>query len=221
MSPTITLLQPRLTDRDRTLTIAQQLAHATDHKANYKPTHCFGVARLAAATAAQLDIDGHARLRGATLFRIFLAGLLHDVGKLAIPDAILLKPDKLNDTEWGIMRSHPVSAGTLIEGIGLRDEARWVLHHHERPDGNGYPTGLTGESIPLPSRIIGAADAFDCMVKPRPYHQPKTFDQALTELHEHPDQFDPVVTSALTTVIRRGAHVTDDGLHLDGHPTAA
>ena len=98
-----------------------------------------------------------------------LAGLLHDLGKIAIPDRILQKPGKLDAEECGPLREHPELGYRLLEGLGVSPVDRWIRHHHECWDGSGYPHGLAGEDIPLGSRIILVADAFDAMTTDRAY----------------------------------------------------
>ena len=100
--------------------------------------------------------------------RVRLAGILHDVGKIAVPDAVLSKPGKLTDEEWTEMRKHPEVGALIVDGAELKDVAAWVLAHHERPDGRGYPRGLAGDEIPLEARILAVADAYEAMtVRPR------------------------------------------------------
>ena len=98
------------------------------------------------------------------------AALFHDVGKLAVPEAILLKPERLADLDWVVVRRHPEEGARLIEHLGfLEDALPAIRHHHERYDGTGYPSKLAGENIPLGARIIHLADALDAMLTVRPY----------------------------------------------------
>lgn len=109
--------------------------------------------------------------------------LLHDIGKIGIPDAILRKPGPLSDEEWTIMRTHPEVGRKLIEGIRfLRGAVPIVFHHHERWNGRGYPRGLKGEAIPLGARIFSVADAFDAMTVDRPYSRAISFEAAKAEI---------------------------------------
>ncbi len=123
--------------------------------------------------------------------------LLHDIGKIGIPDAILRKPDKLSADEWRIMKEHPTIGYNILKRIKfLEDAAQMVLHHHEAYDGSGYPEGLSGESIPLGARIFHVADAIDAMTSDRPYKKAMAFDAAASELLKYSNQqFDPAIIS--------------------------
>ena len=111
------------------------------------------------------------------------AALFHDIGKLAVPDRVLLKPERLSDDEWALMRTHAEEGAQIIDRLGFLDDAiPSIRHHHERFDGSGYPSGLVGEAIPLGARIIHVADAFDSMVTTRVYRSALGVDQALTEI---------------------------------------
>lgn len=203
MPATIHTLQlepaPAGLERDRLNTLAHSLAAAVDAKGRYTPSHCHGVARNARLIGHAL---GH---HGDTLFRLHIAGLLHDVGKLTIPDSILLKPTTLTTDERATIQRHPIAAHDMLTSLGLHDEARWVLHHHERGDGHGYPTGLAGTSIPLGSRILLVADAYDVMTTTRTYQHARTPGDALAELRTCSDQFDTTIVEALATVLGQAA----------------
>jgi len=125
--------------------------------------------------------------------RIRVASLLHDIGKVAVPDKILEKPAPLTDAEWSFVRQHPRIGQLIIdEAGGLRDAGKIILHHHERFGGHGYPHGLRGKAIPLGSRIVSIADAYDAMVHDRPYKRAMDHEAALVELRRHSvTQFDP------------------------------
>ncbi|MCU0236180.1 MAG: response regulator [Acidobacteria bacterium] len=123
--------------------------------------------------------------------------LLHDIGKIGIPDAILRKPDKLDREEWQIMKNHPTIGYNVLKRIKfLEDAAQIVLHHHEAFDGSGYPDGLSGERIPLGARIFHIADAIDAMTSDRPYKKALSFENAASELLKYSGtQFDPGIIS--------------------------
>jgi response regulator RpfG family c-di-GMP phosphodiesterase len=128
--------------------------------------------------------------------------LLHDIGKIGIPDAILLKPGPLTPAEWKIMRTHPEIGRQLVEQIAfLRPAVPIVYHHHERWDGTGYPQGLKGEAIPLGARIFAVADAFDAMTFDRPYSRAIDFEAARAEIRRSAGaHFDPAVVKSFMGV---------------------
>ena len=133
------------------------------------------------------------------LVELECAGGLHDVGKIGVSDAILLKAGPLDPDEWAAMRSHPALGADMLSRVpGLEGVAAIVLHHHERFDGSGYPYGLAGEEIPLASRILSVCDAFEAMMADRPYRPGLSFEAALAELRAGSgSQFDPGVVEAL------------------------
>jgi diguanylate cyclase (GGDEF)-like protein/putative nucleotidyltransferase with HDIG domain len=180
-------------------TLASALARAVDAKDSYTRSHCQTVSQLAATIAAELGFTGE------RLGRIRLAGLLHDVGKIGVPDAILNKPGRLTDEEYDVMKGHSVLGFDIVQAADMPVEARWVRHHHERFDGRGYPDGLAGGDIPLESRIILVADAFEAMTSDRPYRTAPGPEAAVAELRTHAGtQFDPTVVAALCRVLGRG-----------------
>lgn len=146
--------------------------------------YCIALARAHGVAERELDALG----RGV---------LLHDIGKIGISDAVLLKPGPLNPEEWAIMRSHPEVGRQLLDRIPfLRDAIPVVYHHHERWDGTGYPLGLAGEAIPLPARIFAVADAFDAMTFDRPYSKAMPMELARQRIAEaSATHFDPAVVT--------------------------
>jgi HD-GYP domain-containing protein (c-di-GMP phosphodiesterase class II) len=135
--------------------------------------------------------------------RCRLAGLLHDIGKIAIPDRVLAKPGPLNEAERTLMRMHAEMGEQMARHIaGLSDAAPGIRHHHERWDGRGYPDGLAGEQIPLEARIIGCADAYSAMTCRRVYSNGREHADALRELDaERGAHFEPTVVDALLSVL--------------------
>ena len=132
-----------------------------------------------------------------------LAGSLHDLGKLAIPEEILRKRGLLSPSERTILERHPQIGYRMLESLGVDAVAQWVLHHHERWDGRGYPEGLAGDRIPLGSRIVFVADAFDAMTSERAYGPPLDERSAIAELERcSSEQFDPTVVAALADELR-------------------
>jgi HD-GYP domain-containing protein (c-di-GMP phosphodiesterase class II) len=138
-------------------------------------------------------------LRTAARRDLHYGSLLHDIGKIGIPDAILNKPGKLTEGEWEIMRRHPEIGARMIEGVEfLRPALPIIVAHHERWDGGGYPRGLAGETIPLGARIFQVADTLDAIVSDRPYRRGQPLEAALAEIRRHAaTQFDPSVVEAL------------------------
>jgi diguanylate cyclase (GGDEF)-like protein/putative nucleotidyltransferase with HDIG domain len=154
--------------------------------------HSRTVASLAVALARRLGVDGE------ELEHIHVAALLHDVGKIALPEAVLSKPGPLTEEERSLIERHPLIGFELISDLGIAQAATFVLHHHERWDGQGYPHGLSGADIPFGSRIILVADAFDALTSDRAYRRGVSVDAAIHEVQsESGRQFDPLVVSAL------------------------
>jgi HD-GYP domain-containing protein (c-di-GMP phosphodiesterase class II) len=133
-----------------------------------------------------------------------LSGALHDVGKLALPPEVLLKPGPLDAAQWDAMRAHAAIGGQMLAGIpALADLAPIVRAHHERVDGAGYPDGLYGEAIPLLSRIVSIADAFDAMIGKRPYRDALPVRAALEELRGGiGTRWDPAVAAAMLALLQ-------------------
>ena len=174
--------------------LANALARAVDTKDAYTNSHCETVAGLCALMAAELGFDQQ------HVFKLRLAGLLHDVGKIGVPDSILQKPGPLTEEEYAVMKTHPALGAHILSAAERRAEANWVLHHHERPDGKGYPNGVS--DVPLEASIIAVADAFEAMISKRPYREPRPVEEALEELLRcSGTQFDPRCVSALERVL--------------------
>jgi len=180
--------------------LAAALARAVDAKDAGTRSHSETVAQLCAAIGERLGIGGGA------LERLRLAGLLHDVGKIGVADAILNKPETLAPDEHTAMAEHVETGHAILLAAELPTEAHWILHHHERVDGAGYPSGLAGEAIPIQSRIIAVADAFEAMTGSRPYREPISVQEAIGELYAHAGtQFDVRCVDALLEVVRHEA----------------
>ena len=133
-----------------------------------------------------------------------LAGLLHDVGKIGIAGSIVAKPGPLEDHEWAEMQGHPRIGAEILEDAGLEDIREWILAHHERPDGGGYPRGLSDEDIPLEAKILAVADAYEAMTNDRCYRRSIGRENAVAELRRHAgSQFDAAVVDAFVCVLER------------------
>jgi len=144
--------------------------------------------------------------------RIHAAGVLHDLGKLGIADAILHKPGALDEGEWKEIMRHPEIGARILEHAGMSDIAAWVRAHHERIDGNGYPRGISGRQIPLEARILAVADAYEAMIADRPYRDGMPAVAACEELIRcSGTQFDPAVVDAFLAALERGGEELDSG----------
>jgi putative two-component system response regulator len=157
----------------------RRLALAAEYRDAATGAHIERMSRYCTVLAGHLGLDRQLR------DGIRLASLLHDVGKIAIPDAVLLKPGPLDDDEWAMIRTHPDLGHRLLRDSGsdlLGLAASIALTHHERMDGSGYPRGLTGTRIPLEGRIAAVADALDAITSPRVYRRARPLEEALDEL---------------------------------------
>ena len=190
-------------DRIARFSAAASLARAVDSRDAYDGSHSDRVASIAAEIATKLGLPAEE----VELTR--LAGSLHDLGKLAIPEEILRKPAALSDAERLVIERHPQIGYRMLESLGVDPIAYWILHHHERWDGGGYPEGLAGESIPLGARIIFVADAFDAMTSSRLYGDSISYEEAVTEIERcSGSQFDPDVVNAFLAGVGARAAVS-------------
>jgi diguanylate cyclase (GGDEF)-like protein/putative nucleotidyltransferase with HDIG domain len=178
-------------DRAARLRAAASLAHAVDVRDAYTGSHSYMVGEIAGRVARQMGLEPE----DIELTR--LAGSLHDLGKLAIPEEILRKPGPLNEAERLVLERHPQIGFRMLDSLGVEPVATWVLHHHERWDGRGYPDKLGEDQIPLGSRILFVADAYDAMTSERVYRRKLSHDSAIDELERCAGtQFDPHVVAA-------------------------
>jgi diguanylate cyclase (GGDEF)-like protein len=187
--------------------VVRSLAAALEARDGYTGGHSDEVHQLAVEVARRLG------LAPAQVDEIRTVALLHDIGKIGIPDGILHKPTRLDADEWDLMRQHPVIGERILRPLpGLSAVATAVRHEHERWDGGGYPDGLAGEDIPLASRVVLACDAWHALVSDRPYRRALPHDAAMAELvGGSGTQFDPDVVSALVDCIENpAADVVDD-----------
>ncbi len=180
------------TDRAARLRAASALVRASEVRDAQTGAHADSVANLAERIARRLGLDGE------QVALIRLAALLHDIGKLATPADVLSKVSALTASERDVVERHPQTAFEMLEGLGVEPVATWVRHHHERWDGAGYPSGLTGAAIPLGARILFVADAYDAITTDRVYRRARSHAEAVAELERcSGSQFDPVVVTAL------------------------
>ncbi len=181
---------------ERFLAVMLDLAEAVDLRFSGSARHSETVGRYAEMMAREL---GLAEQR---IGRVRLAGLLHDIGKVGVPDSILRKPARLDDEEFEVIRRHPELGAQMLDHPSLADVSEWVGAHHERPDGRGYPLGLHGEEIPLEARIIAVADSYEAMTSDRSYRSSMPSSVARTELERCAGtQFDERVVNALLSVL--------------------
>jgi HD-GYP domain-containing protein (c-di-GMP phosphodiesterase class II) len=180
---------------------ADVLARAVEMRDAYTGQHSVQVSLLARRVGERIGMSAE------DVDLLGYAARLHDVGKLAVPDAILQKPGPLDELEWAVMRCHPAWGADMVAGVpGLERLAELVGAHHERWDGGGYPHGIEGEQIPLASRVIAACDAFEAMVSDRPYRAPLEVKDALGQLKAGAgSQFDPMVVVAVEVELAAAA----------------
>ncbi|PRX23143.1 putative nucleotidyltransferase with HDIG domain [Orenia metallireducens] len=163
---------------------------------DYTRSHSENVAKLAKKIAIELGLSQQ------DLAKTYYAGLLHDIGKILIPNEILNKPDRLTDREYQIIKKHPVLGYRISNKYPeLKEIARLILYHHERWNGKGYPQGLVGDEIPLISQVLAVADAWDAMTSKRPYHNPLSKELALKEIKDNRgSQFAPKVVDTFLMI---------------------
>lgn len=199
---TLQIYLPRILrgqEQRRVLAAVSVLAAAVDAKDPYTADHSAEVADLSQRIARILNLDEP------EVHQVYLAGLLHDVGKTVVPASVLLKPGKLTDDEWHVMRTHVEAGVRIVESIGgLSGVAPIVAASHEQMDGRGYPNGLRAKDIPLGSRINLVVDAYNALTTNRPYRAARSSEAAIRELERNAGtQFDPQVIEALQVALRR------------------
>lgn len=192
--------EQRDVEGERYLAVVLDLAEAVDVRFSGSARHSETVGRYAELMARELGLPER------RVGRVRLAGLLHDVGKVGVPDAILGKPGRLTDAEFAVIRQHPELGAQILEHPSLADVQAWVAAHHERPDGTGYPRGLAGDELPLEARVIAVADAYEAMTSDRSYRDAVGAEAARAELRRHAGtQFDADVVAAFLAVLAREA----------------
>jgi putative nucleotidyltransferase with HDIG domain len=196
--PGILARTPRHEDGDSRVELAAliNLAEALDVRDWGSASHCRRVGRFAELTARELGLSPEA------VERVRLAGILHDVGRVALPENLLAKHEPLTDDEWVLVRAHPVAGARMVETTEYDDIRSWILFHHERPDGTGYPEGRGESDVPLESSIIAVADAYEAMTSDRPYRPALAPEDAGDELRrEAGRQFRADVVAALLRAV--------------------
>jgi HD-GYP domain-containing protein (c-di-GMP phosphodiesterase class II) len=178
--------------RRQTLAMACSLISLIDLRDRYTGGHSERVARYVGAMAVEMGLPEE------ETENIVLAASLHDIGKIGVPDQVLLKPGRLTDEEFEWIRKHPEWGWMAVRNVeGFRDASLLLLHHHERLDGKGYPGGLKGSEIPMGSRFIAVADSFDALTTNRPYRAARSLDEAMAEIRRCAGtQFDPDIVDA-------------------------
>lgn len=173
------------------------LISALDAREPYTKGHSGRVAEYASALAKKFGIDSD------ECQKLYMAALLHDIGKMGVPDSVLLKEGKLTEDEFSIMKQHPVIGERLLERVEFLTELLPAIrHHHERHDGRGYPDKLTGEEIPFFARCIAVADAYDAMTTDRPYRKALTHNEARSELLRLRNvQWDAVIVDSFVAIL--------------------
>lgn len=177
------------------LELIQRLGRAAEYKDNETGMHVMRMSHVSGRLALQLGMDD------TYAEQLVHAAPMHDIGKIGIPDAVLLKPGKLDDDELAIMRKHPAMGAKILENSSsalIRLAHSVALYHHEKWDGSGYPLGLSGEAIPLEARIVAVADVFDALLNKRPYKEAWSVDKTVAEIEAQSGiHFDPAVVQAL------------------------
>ncbi|MCX6093934.1 MAG: HD-GYP domain-containing protein [Candidatus Bipolaricaulota bacterium] len=179
----------------------ERISRILDERDHYTAVHSSDVAELAVRIARELELSE------AETEQVEIAARVHDIGKVAVPDSILLKPGPLSDNEWEVMKRHPGVSAELIEGLEIYSKvADAVRHEHERWNGSGYPDGLVGEKIPMVSRVIAAADIYDALITDRPYRPAFSREETLRMIEEmRGKDLDPAVADALLEVLRKAS----------------
>jgi HD-GYP domain-containing protein (c-di-GMP phosphodiesterase class II) len=194
-------------DLDRTyLQFVETMAQALDARDPYTAGHSLRVAEYSRALALAMGLSSEAAET------IHVASQLHDIGKIGIPDAVLLKPGRLTPEEYGLIKLHPQIGRKILEKVARFEELLPVVElHHENHDGSGYPYGLKGHNVPIEARIVHVADSFDAMTTTRSYRGALSLRAAIQEIERNAgSQFDPVAAKAFLRLIAEG------GIEVDG-----
>ncbi len=199
------LIEKYLDEKKNMVDLIHSLANSLDSRDKNTALHSSNVAEYSRKIAEEMKLSKR------KCENIYFGGLLHDIGKIGVPEDVLNKPMSLTNSEYELIKQHPVTGYNLVKHIkrfkdqGILD---MILYHHERFDGKGYPSGLKGEEIPLEARIIGVADAFDAMTSKRIYQNTEAnWKEALAEMERHKGtQFDPKVVTVFVKLFRNEVH---------------
>lgn len=215
---TVKLIEKKLSD-DMIIDAVFSLAKAVDARDHYTHRHSQFVARYAAALGKALGLDD------ADVTNLSIAGLLHDIGKIGVPDAILNKFDTLTNDEWIYIDRHPVLGADIVRHLsGLREVVKTILHHHEKYDGTGYPDCMSGEEIPFKARIVCVVDSYHAMISDRPYRAGLSRAETIAELNRcRATHFDPrIVDKFIELLEKEGAVDESQGAYgIDEHSASA
>lgn len=189
----------------------QSLITALEAKDSYTSGHSVRVAQYARLVGEALNLNDN------DLFTLELAAILHDIGKIGMPDNILKKSSSLLDMEYTMAKEHPIIGSRIVGKIDeLKEVAAIIRHHHERFDGSGYPDGLRGDVIPYFSRILALVDAFESIISDRVYSKSQSTEIALSEINKYAgSQFDPDLITVFLEVVRRNPDPEERMLHIE------
>jgi HD-GYP domain-containing protein (c-di-GMP phosphodiesterase class II) len=182
--------------QERSINVLKAMITTLEHRDTYTAGHSRRVTEIAVSIAEKMSMEP------CDIKRVRLASTVHDIGKVGIPDAILRKPGPLTTEEYEVVKLHPEKGRSIIEPLGfLKESLPCILHHHEKFDGSGYPTGLSGYEIPLGSRIIAVADTVDAITSSRAYRDARAMEKALDELKKFSKiQFDPEIVEVFVSL---------------------
>jgi putative nucleotidyltransferase with HDIG domain len=202
LKPQTSKVGQELKSKHESSSIVYALAATVDAKDSYTYGHSRKVSEYSVAVSEKMNLPQE------RVDTIRAASLLHDIGKVGVPDSILNKKDPLSNEEWKPIKGHPeLGVEILRHVIDLVNCLPAIRHHHEHYDGSGYPTGLKGEQIPIEARILSVADAYDAMTSPRPYREQLSMEEALKELRRCiGTQFDPKIVELFCNTITPVKH---------------